>query len=613
MSVLQQSVDVSDFVNVPVFISPIAVPFSLFGVPLVLGDSGVIDTVQRVRTYSDIDAVGNDFGDSAPEYLAAEIFFEQAPTPATCMVGVWAAAALAGKVHGATLNSTQQTLANFTAVSSGSFLISIDGVPHAITGISLTSALNLNGVAALIQAQLPAGVTCVWGANNQRFDIKSSTTGATSSVSFASAPTAVGNVSLSGQPSSADSFTFDGTAVTFETSGATGNQVNIGVSETATLAALLTFLNSSTDTNITKMTYVSDGVSKIYCVAAAPGAGGDALTLAKSGTNLSVSGATLAGATGTDISSLLGLLSTSGGYLVPGVASESALAAVQACANASTQWYGLHFASAAVLANSDYAAVASYILASQRTRIFGVTIQNTACLQSAISNDLASLIQSYNNKRVFWMYSSSSPYAAMTMMGRAFTVDFSGSLTTITLAYKQAPGVQAEFLSESQFEALTGKSGNVNIAVNNGATMIWPGQMSNGSSIGPINGYWFDEVHGVDWFQNYIQTNLFNLLYQAETKIPQTDDGDNQIANNIEASCVQAVTNGLVAPGQWNAVGFGQLKTGATLSTGYYVYFPPIATQAQADREARKSVPFQVAAKLAGAIHTVDCSLNINR
>ncbi|MCT9017190.1 DUF3383 domain-containing protein, partial [Cupriavidus gilardii] len=46
---------------------------------------------------------------------------------------------------------------------------------------------------------------------------------------------------------------------------------------------------------------------------------------------------------------------------------------------------------------------------------------------------------------------------------------------------------------------------------------------------------------------------------------------------------------------------------------GYYVYAPPIALQSQADREARKSVSFQVAAKEAGAIHTVDILVNVNR
>lgn len=190
-------------------------------------------------------------------------------------------------------------------------------------------------------------------------------------------------------------------------------------------------------------------------------------------------------------------------------------------------------------------------------------------------------------------------------MGRIFTVNYSGSLTTITLAYKQAPGIPAEALTQTQFATMVAKGGNANIAVSNGAIMLWPGQMAQG--------YWIDEVIGVDWFSNEIQTDVFNLLYQTTTKIPQTNDGNNQIAAVIENSCTAAVGNGLVAPGQWNAAGFGMLTTGMTLPKGWYVWFPDISTQSQADREARKSVPFQIAAKLSGAIHTVFCQLNVNR
>ena len=65
----------------------------------------------------------------------------------------------------------------------------------------------------------------------------------------------------------------------------------------------------------------------------------------------------------------------------------------------------------------------------------------------------------------------------------------------------------------------------------------------------------------------------------------------------IEAACEAAVNNGYLAPGVWNSVGFGALKQGDPLSAGYYVYAPAIATQSQADREARKAVLFQVAAR----------------
>jgi hypothetical protein len=77
--------------------------------------------------------------------------------------------------------------------------------------------------------------------------------------------------------------------------------------------------------------------------------------------------------------------------------------------------------------------------------------------------------------------------------------------------------------------------------------------------------------------------------------------------------CNEAVNNGLIAPGQWNASGFGQLETGDYLQTGYYIFTPPVASQPQAIREQRIAPPLQIALKLAGAIHEIDCIVDVNR
>ena len=69
----------------------------------------------------------------------------------------------------------------------------------------------------------------------------------------------------------------------------------------------------------------------------------------------------------------------------------------------------------------------------------------------------------------------------------------------------------------------------------------------------------------------------------------------------------------MLAPGIWTQAGFGTLLQGDNLPLGYYVWAPLVATQNSADRAARKSVPIQVAAKLAGAIHSVAVLVNINR
>ncbi|GAA5786138.1 DUF3383 domain-containing protein [Chitiniphilus shinanonensis] len=309
-------------------------------------------------------------------------------------------------------------------------------------------------------------------------------------------------------------------------------------------------------------------------------------------------------ASGTDISVLLGLQSGQASAPVNGVAAESLVDAVAALAGMSNDWYGLLVADAA-LAESDVLAVAAFIEGTGQSRIFGYTTQNSLALDPTSTTDIASKLKDFNYKRTLTQFSSSSPYAGASLFGRAFTVNFQGNNTTITLKFKQEPGVMAENLTESQAATLRDKRCNVFVEYNNDTAIIQEGVM--------VNGYFFDEVHGTDWLQNELQTAVYNLLYTSQTKIPQTDSGIAQILTTLESRLDQAVANGLVAPGQWNGPAFGALQTGQFLSKGYYLYAPPIATQSQADREARKAPVIQIAIKLAGAVHFVDVIVNVNR
>ncbi len=104
---------------------------------------------------------------------------------------------------------------------------------------------------------------------------------------------------------------------------------------------------------------------------------------------------------------------------------------------------------------------------------------------------------------------------------------------------------------------------------------------------------------------------MFNILL-SNSKVAQTDSGMQTLAAGAAAACQQGVTNGMLAPGIWNAGGFGQLVEGQFVSKGYYIYVPPLSSQAQADRAARKSVPFQIAAKLAGAVNSASVMIDVN-
>lgn len=307
-------------------------------------------------------------------------------------------------------------------------------------------------------------------------------------------------------------------------------------------------------------------------------------------------------AAGVDIKSLLALTAALGARIVEGVDAEAAVDAVQTLFGLATYAYGVTFASTHI-DDDDHVAIAALVEAT--VHMYGLTDQSAAAIDPALDTDIGSVLSAAGYKRSFGQYSSSSPYAVCSLFGRILTTNFNANNTVITLMYKQEPGVTPETLTSAQAAALDAKRYNYFVNYDNGVAIV-----QNGTCFG--NAY-VDEIFGTDWLANYIQTNVFNLLYTSKTKIPQTDSGNNQIANAIDASCAQAVTNGLLAAGTWTNDGFGQLSRGDYLPKGYYIYAPPIALQPSADRAARKSVAFQVGAKLAGAIHTVDILVNVNR
>jgi Protein of unknown function (DUF3383) len=501
MSGSTQGLSVSDVVNVQVTLTPTPVPFSNFGALLIIGPTqGVIGAGQRIRQYTTINGVLTDFGNNAPEAQAATLFFEQSPQPAILYIGYWVQNADYAYLYGGTLSSSGQLMTLWNGITSGSMSITIDGTVRNLTSLNFSSAQNMNGVAAIIQAALPSGATCVWNASYAYLIVRGVQTGTNGSITYATA---------------------------------TG--------------------------------------------------------------------------TGQDISTISGLSQTAGAFPVQGAAAETPLAAMTALVAFST-WYGSMFApvNATDITDAQYEAVANFIEAQSPSRVFGVTTQEAATLNTAISTDLASVLQSLTLEHTCIQYSSFSAYAVASLFGRAFTVDFTANNSVITLKFKQEPGIIAETINENQAAALNAKNCNVFVNYSNSAAIIQQGVM--------CGGYFFDERQGLDWLQNQIQVNLFNLLYTAPTKIPQTDSGVHILTTGVEAAMVAGVNNGLIAPGQWNSTAlFGQLVFGQYLPSGYYIYAPSVSTQSETIRSERIAPTIQAAVKLAGAVHFANCVVSVNR
>lgn len=600
-----QGLPVSRLINVSINLSPPAAQAPNLNSCLIVGSSNVIDVGARILSFGSIEEVAALFGTAAPEYLAAALYFGQTPQPSQVFIGRWAEAATAGLLNGGSVTVANQAVGAWTGITTGAFFVYEDSIPRSINGLNFSAVTNMNGVAAIIQtamAALEAGTTCVWDAVNERFVFASGSVGVASLMSFLQAPTATGKATFSVNPAANDTLTLNGTTVTFVAGAPAAFQVQIGVDLPTTLASLLAFLSASVDTQLVKFSYSVTG-SVLYFKAVASGVGGNALTLAKVSTAITLSAGTLAGGSGVDVSHMLAGLSTDGGNTVAGIAAETPVAGIAILDNQSQYWYMVGFADTS-LTNDQIEAVAGYIEAANNKHIYGVCSTDTNILNANSTSDIAYALKQLGYTRTMVQYSENYN-AVFSAFGRAVTVNFSGNNTVISLMYKVEPGVVPENLSTAQADAIHGKNANVFVNYNNNTAILQYGQMSNG-------GY-FDEIQDLDWMAYDMQTAIFNLLYTSATKIPQTDAGNHQIANAIESACAAAVNNGTLAPGYWNTNGFGQLKNGDYLDKGYYIYQPPLYLESQADRTARKSVPFQVAAKLAGAINTVDVIINVNR
>ncbi len=103
----------------------------------------------------------------------------------------------------------------------------------------------------------------------------------------------VGTVTFTGLPANNDLVSLNGTSITFKTSGAAGAQLNIAADVTAMAAALAAYVNA----NLSATYIASSSAGVVTLKSVLEGTAANALTLSKSGANITLSGATMTGGT----------------------------------------------------------------------------------------------------------------------------------------------------------------------------------------------------------------------------------------------------------------------------------------------------------------------------
>ncbi len=294
-------------------------------------------------------------------------------------------------------------------------------------------------------------------------------------------------------------------------------------------------------------------------------------------------------ATGTDISSLL-QMQQGEGIKADGIVGETITASLDAIQNVNTDWYGLVFTKEirdAAIVNTEDAVKAAAAWTEARVKIFGNTSNDLDVLDSVTTNDIASELKTLNYRRVMTTFSSFvNEYPSTSILGRAFTVNFSQANSTITLKFKQMPGITVEALTQNEKTVLDSKNANALITV--GASDMFAESFM-------ANGVFFDEVHGVDFLQNAIETNVFGYLLTRPTKVPYTDKGTAAIEQQVIKALDESVQNGLIAP--------GTTIDGEFLPNGYKTTLIPVADVNPSDKTARDYPGLSFVVIGAGAIH----------
>ncbi|AWI10311.1 DUF3383 family protein [Ereboglobus luteus] len=190
--------------------------------------------------------------------------------------------------------------------------------------------------------------------------------------------------------------------------------------------------------------------------------------------------------------------------------------------------------------------------------------------------------------------------------GRAMSTNFSGSNTTATMHLKDLATITPDPL--------------INETVITDCRRIGPDVYVNIAGLPKVfasgaNDY-FDNVYNLNWFKGAMEVAGFNVLATTSTKVPQTEPGMSLLKGAYRLVCEQALANGFISPGSWNSpelFGDPESLRRNVLERGYYIYSQPVNEQPQADREARKAPLIQIAIKFAGAIHSTNLIIYINR
>lgn len=263
-----------------------------------------------------------------------------------------------------------------------------------------------------------------------------------------------------------------------------------------------------------------------------------------------------------------------------GSITESVAQTMAAIMNSDSDFYGVAFTSKV---QDDVLAMAEWT--ESAGKLYGTSFGGDNVKNSEMTTDTGSQLKAKNYYRTFWFYHSvENEYPEVAVMARCFAVDPGGE----TWALKKLAGITVDPLTETEFNAVTGKNGNTFELFRN-VSVTQNGMVAAGE--------WIDVIRFRDWLEEEIKTNVFNLLINRD-KVPYTDAGIAAIESRVREALDLGQRRGGIAPTEYDEDGNQNL--------GYTISVPLAANISANTKSSRKLTDMTFTARLAGAIHVVN-------
>ena len=302
--------------------------------------------------------------------------------------------------------------------------------------------------------------------------------------------------------------------------------------------------------------------------------------------------------------SALGLDSTSVGGIVQGQASEPIEDAMDAISGLDDGWYFVTVDSS-ITTGADLLSLSRWVQA--KTHMLALDVVDEGVLTPNESTSLAAQLSALAQQRTFLVWSRTRDNKALSLAGRLSSVNFDGQNTLITPKFKSLPATTPDIVTTAHKGELDRKW--VGYYTRFGPDAIFAEGWTQA-------GDWIDVRYWLDWITKAIQSEVYTLLRQHPTRVPQTAEGLASIEAAIKRVCEAGRRNGGIAPGRVSEAVANDIRLATNnpafegfLPTGYLVAIGSIADQLQIHRDARVSPTIRVWLKGSGAMHHITIGL----